>query len=753
MQPCARKSKPSPTFALARGGRPTKYRCRQRAGSARHAGELHVHCDSARAASFPWRTPVVLIAVRLRHRADRLRAALVARPVPARRCRSTHGWGRDVVLARARHPESAVGRGAAVRRRASPTVSARCACCRVGAILYAIGLVCMASATTPAMLDLSAGVMIGFGLVGLLVPDGDRRARQARAGKLALVRVRRRHRGRIVRPVPVSRRSAHALIEAFGWQTALLVFAGTLLLVLPLSLVLATPPAPPSVAGAPSRSRRGRRWSRRSVTAATCCWCSASSPAASSSPSSPCICRPIWSTAGSRRRDRRLDLAIIGLFNIVGSLGSGWLGDRMPKRYLLSIIYFGRALSIVGLHAAAGQHRPRRLIFGAVTGLLWLSTVPPTSGLVALMFGTRWLAMLFGFAFFSHQVGGFLGVWLGGLAFETHRLLRPGLVAVGVLRRGLGGHQPADRREAGGAAHRRRRIIASMTAGSTASTPPTSSSWRTPLVIVICGCLIALISFGPRSTFGFFLTPMSQRQRLGPRRLRARDGDPEAALGRGAAVRRRARRPLRHGAGARAAARCSMRPASVWMALCDDAARAAPVGRRADRLRPRRLLVHARARRLRQAAAAGMALASRSASARRPARSGSSCSRRSPSALIDKFGWQTDAADLRRRAAADAAAGARARGAAPCARRGAVHAAPGRSRDAGAGAKRSAIAAMCCWCSASSPAASSSSSSPCICRPIWSIAGCRLEVGGWTLAVIGLFNIVGSIALGLPRAT
>ena len=58
------------------------------------------------------------------------------------------------------------------------------------------------------------------------------------------------------------------------------------------------------------------------------------------------------------------------------------------------------------------------LIFGAVTGLLWLSTVPPTSGLVAVMFGTRWLAMLFGFAFFSHQVGGFLGVWLGGFVFD-----------------------------------------------------------------------------------------------------------------------------------------------------------------------------------------------------------------------------------------------------------------------------------------------------------------------------------------------
>ena len=111
-------------------------------------------------------------------------------------------------------------------------------------------------------------------------------------------------------------------------------------------------------------------------------------------------------------------IGFIGLFNIVGSLGSGWLSGRMPKRYLLSIIYFGRALSIVGLIMLPAS-TASTLIYGAVTGLLWLSTVPPTSGLVALMFGTRWLTMLFGFAFFSHQVGGFLGVWLGGLAFEA----------------------------------------------------------------------------------------------------------------------------------------------------------------------------------------------------------------------------------------------------------------------------------------------------------------------------------------------
>jgi MFS family permease len=110
-------------------------------------------------------------------------------------------------------------------------------------------------------------------------------------------------------------------------------------------------------------------------------------------------------------------LAVIGLFNIVGSLTSGYLGNRMPKRYILSIIYASRAVSIV-VFIMMPASTTATLIFGAVTGLLWLSTVPPTSALVAVMFGTRWMTMLFGFAFFSHQVGGFLGVLLGGYAFE-----------------------------------------------------------------------------------------------------------------------------------------------------------------------------------------------------------------------------------------------------------------------------------------------------------------------------------------------
>ena len=110
-------------------------------------------------------------------------------------------------------------------------------------------------------------------------------------------------------------------------------------------------------------------------------------------------------------------LATIGLFNIVGAVAAGWAGNIMPKRYILAFLYFMRAAAIA-VFVMVPLSTTSALLFGVAMGLTWLSTVPPTSGLVALMFGTRWLAMLFGFAFFSHQVGGFLGVWLGGIAFE-----------------------------------------------------------------------------------------------------------------------------------------------------------------------------------------------------------------------------------------------------------------------------------------------------------------------------------------------
>jgi predicted MFS family arabinose efflux permease len=110
-------------------------------------------------------------------------------------------------------------------------------------------------------------------------------------------------------------------------------------------------------------------------------------------------------------------LALVGLFNIAGTWTTGWLGSRVPKRWILSAIYFGRAVVI-----ALFLWLPMSLVtiygFAILLGLLWLSTVPPTNGIVAGVFGTRYLAMLAGVTFFSHQIGSFLGAWLGGLLYD-----------------------------------------------------------------------------------------------------------------------------------------------------------------------------------------------------------------------------------------------------------------------------------------------------------------------------------------------
>jgi MFS family permease len=294
----------------------------------------------------------------------------------------------------------------------------------VGAVLYALGLMLMAHSTTPSMLDLSAGVLIGLGLSGCsfnivlgafgkLLPEEWRSlafGAGTAAGSFGQF---------LYSPIGV------ALMDSVGWQTALTIFGGVMLLILPLSIALATPrsatPAP--AAARPPQSFRqamAEAFGHRSYVLLVLGFFTCGFQLAFVTVHLPSylIDRGLSAQVGG------WTLAIIGLFNIVGSLASGWLGTRMPKRYILSIIYFARALSIVAFISLPASPFVT-LVFGAVTGLLWLSTVPPTSGLVAVMFGTRWLAMLFGFAFFSHQVGGFLGVWLGGIVFDAYGSYNP----------------------------------------------------------------------------------------------------------------------------------------------------------------------------------------------------------------------------------------------------------------------------------------------------------------------------------------
>ena len=199
----------------------------------------------------------------------------------------------------------------------------------------------------------------------------------------------------------------------------MLIFGGVTLLILPLSLALATPAAPSPAARQrkPTQSARqalAEAFGHRSYVLLVLGFFTCGFQLAFVTVHLPSylIDRGLSAEIGG------WTLATIGLFNIVGSLSSAISATACRSATSCrSSISRGQLSIVVFITLPASP--VATLIFGAVTGLLWLSTVPPTSALVAVMFGTRWLAMLFGFAFFSHQVGGFLGVLLGGIAFDA----------------------------------------------------------------------------------------------------------------------------------------------------------------------------------------------------------------------------------------------------------------------------------------------------------------------------------------------
>jgi MFS family permease len=286
-----------------------------------------------------------------------------------------------------------------------------------GAVLYVAGMIWMAYATTPLEFHLSAGVLIGLGLGGcsfalvlgafakLLPPEWRTIAFGAGAAAGSFGQF-------LFSPLAI------VLIDQFGWQNTLLIFSATLLTILPLALALAVPrtasgqvsrmPAGQSVTQALAEALGHRSYVLLMLGYFTCgfqlFFITVHLPAY-------LVDRGLSAAIGG------WTIAVIGLFNIVGSVASGYIANLMPKRFLLSAIYFSRSLAIL-VFILLPPSPVVTLIFGGVMGLLWLSTIPPTSALVAIMFGNRWLTMLLGLAFFSHQVGGFLGVWLGGVLFE-----------------------------------------------------------------------------------------------------------------------------------------------------------------------------------------------------------------------------------------------------------------------------------------------------------------------------------------------
>ncbi|MCC7457481.1 MAG: MFS transporter [Nitrospira sp.] len=284
-----------------------------------------------------------------------------------------------------------------------------------GALLYAAGLLTMALAAGGLAFTASAGLLVGvaqsavtysivYGVIGRNIA-AERRSWAmgvtAAAGSFGQFLM-----------VPVE----SALIGGVGWQAALYVLALLVLLIVPLALGLREPRAAGSAAahtqsvGAALREAFAYPSFRLLMAGYFVCGFQVVF---------------IGVHMPSYLKDKGLDpqvatvsLALIGLFNVFGTYAAGVIGQHWPKRYLLSSIYLLRSVAIV-LFLLLPLTPASVYVFSAVIGLLWLSTVPPTNAVLAQIFGVHFLSMLSGFVFLSHQVGSFMGVWLGGKLFDA----------------------------------------------------------------------------------------------------------------------------------------------------------------------------------------------------------------------------------------------------------------------------------------------------------------------------------------------
>lgn len=281
--------------------------------------------------------------------------------------------------------------------------------------LYVLGVYLMAHAATPAELTVSAGVLVGLGLSGtgfpVILAVIGRHVAPARRSLFLGLGSAGGSSGQLLM-VPLGQ----AFLDAWGWSAALLYLAGLALLMVPLAGVLAGRPAPGSIAGTPQTLAQAVReagghggfWLLNAgffVCGFHVAFIATHLPA-------------YIVDRGAAARLGAAALALIGLGNIFGSWCSGVLGGHFSKKYLLSSLYLARA-AVITAFVLIPVSDVSILTFATLMGVLWLSTVPLTSGLVAQMFGVRYLATLFGFVFLSHQVGSFLGVWLGGYVYDA----------------------------------------------------------------------------------------------------------------------------------------------------------------------------------------------------------------------------------------------------------------------------------------------------------------------------------------------
>jgi len=285
-----------------------------------------------------------------------------------------------------------------------------------GAFLYALGMVLMPGVDNPWQLNASAGILVGAGIAGtsfgIILPAmaravGPQRQQWAlglgtAAGSIGQFAI-----------VPL----AQVLIDAYGWGLTLNILAGSALIM----ALLAMPLAPYS-----GRPQSGQIEKDQTVPEALQEALHYRSFLLLVMGFFVCGFHVAFITAHMPAfiTDRGFDpkvgawsISIIGLCNVFGAYLSGMISGRMSMRYLLVFIYAARAV-VITLFLLIPFSLVSVLMFSATMGFLWLATVPPTSGLVAVMFGTRYMAMLYGIVFLGHQVGSFIGVWLGGWLFD-----------------------------------------------------------------------------------------------------------------------------------------------------------------------------------------------------------------------------------------------------------------------------------------------------------------------------------------------
>jgi MFS family permease len=285
----------------------------------------------------------------------------------------------------------------------------------VGAVLYALGLAGMALSPTPLTFALTAGVLIGaaqagttyaviYGVIGRQIPAEKRSWAMgvaAAAGSFGQFLM-----------VPIE----GWLISSFGWQEALLFLCAAVLLIMPLSLFLREPGFVGGIA--PKREQTIVQALREAFKYRSFQLLMAGYFVCGFQVVFIGVHMPSYlKDNGLSPQVASYALALIGLFNVIGTYAAGALGQRFPKRYILSFIYIARAVAI-SIFLIVPLSPASVYVFASVMGVLWLSTVPPTNAVVAQIFGVAHLSMLGGFVFFSHQIGSFMGVWLGGVLYD-----------------------------------------------------------------------------------------------------------------------------------------------------------------------------------------------------------------------------------------------------------------------------------------------------------------------------------------------